>query len=561
MKIKGPSGRIYEWKKETPPTEADMAELQKYDSLSYELQATRDVMADPKSNPAQKLGAIAPYAFYKGADMLASMGIRGGGAALGQVAGQRFAGKPGAIIGGGVGGAVGSLADQARLIAGGQQEGISGGQLVGDIIAGANPSRGMAANALTNAAAAQAESLMDTGQLAGADQTLMAGSMGALGAGVSKLRTGMEKTDFDQVHRKRLEIARELRKEGVIINPAEIKRGSATVQSIAGKADLGFDFSQRNQPVWQRFAREDLGLNAKEIGAFEMKKIVAGKIIDGEIETAIKKGYEPYETIKQISEKAKKDGEKYFTAMGGHERAIQEATAQGRKLITEAAADIDQLKLAQHLKHEAYKRLKSNEPGAWDAYQAAKAKVSSLEDSIDQAAQSAGDPKLLERLRNGRKKIAIGYAYLNATDSYTGLVNPKLLTQQFDEDPVRLTGRARQIAEFEKSFGRNAVEASQVPAPGVSQMGTNFAMMGAAQGNPYGTAAATAPYWRKPFREYIASDTAQNRYLQPQTQFRQEDFIAAIARLAPQAAGRREQPPNAAFLRYMQNPAPFSPTF
>lgn len=527
--------------------------------LPNEVQVIREVMRDPKTSGVERLGMIAPYLYYTGKDAMASMGIRGASPALGQVAGQRFGGKPGAIIGGAAGGALGSAADQARLMMQGKQKDFSFGQLAGDTLAGANPVRGQVGNVIGNVGAANLESYIDTGKPASMERNMLAASGAMVGATASKGLTGKTLTPEEVLYKERLDAWKDIRKSGydVVIAPQEIGRGSSTLSSIGGKAAMGQEASKLNQYQWQRMGREDLGLS-KEARPFRPTKITeTGKVVPGELDEVIKSAYEPYETIKKISSTAKEGAASVLKDKGGHELAIQMDTPETRKLITEAAADVDALKTARIAERQAFTRLKANEPGAYDAWVGAKAKVKDLDDKITAAAESAGDPKLVERLAASRKKIAMAYAYMNATDKTTGLIDLKDLAKQLNDD-VFLTGNARKMANFHNAFSRNAVEGVRTPSPDVDGMSSNLAAVSAAQGGPAAAAAMWFPEIRKPVRDIQFSDFAQDQFAQPQYQPNPENFAAALARFAPQAAGREQNlPEDISFLRYMQNPAPF----
>lgn len=576
MEIVSPSGRTYLWDKPTPPTEADMAELQKFDAA----QGPAPVPAAPTQAPAPKSAALPPNVdangrwtgprdprtgmpdlrdlsqFGPALGKMADMGMESGGPALGQAAGVPLApatfGLSIPILGflGGMGGNAG-----AQLRRGGP---FKFGQMIGAGVAGAipgSPLAGAPARAvLREGGKLAAGNLIAKTVETGVDEQRMPtmtegmGSLGgaALGAGASRFIAAVPQlakpSAEEALMANRNKAFYALRGEGVVLPPSEMGRGSDTLSSIAGKAATGQQASQMNQQAWNRLAREEVGM----AGALPITvKSEPGKISD--LDRIRQSAYEPYETIKEISQNAQiklaELKKKSFTAMGGHELAVQKADptvkAAMDPLITQAAADVDALKVARFKAQSYYDSFKAGNPKAYEAWQAAKGRVDELTDNIAAAAQSIGDEDLVKRLNSSRTLIAKTYALQKATNPSTGLVDPASLgAQLLDGEP--LTGNLKKIADFQLAFHRAAVDAGRVPAPGVNNLSAQISTAIASQGNPSGLASAFInAMGPKPARSFLLSNAYQNSMTQPRYTPTAEEITAMLARFGSQNAGRQ----------------------
>lgn len=486
------------------------------------------------TTPGERLGVMLASAGPKAADMVKTMGIKGAPVALGQVLGQRFFGPPGRMAGGAAGALVGSTADQIRQISNGTQPSFSFGQLAGDVVSGALPRQaGRGANAamqgVGNVAAKAAEVGIDEGRLLNLKEAGAAGITGAGGAEMERLMAKQNRALKAGLMKDRDAAFAKLRPEGVVLPPHEIGReGTGILSSIGGKTALQQEASKRNQGVWNKLARADLGLTKEEL-----------PISRKELEAVRVAAYEPYEAIKQISANAQAQAKQLLNAPSGHGLAVQMNTPAAQKLLIEAAADVDGLKLARFKAKSAYDSFKAGNPGAYDAWQAAKQEADTLDNKILAAAQSAGDPKLVERLNASRERISKSYAVQRATNPATGLVDANDLGQQIWED-VPLTGNLRKIGDLALSFQREAVEAGKVPSPNVGNLGSSLSMGMASQGNPAGVVGGimhgTLGRGARPF---LLSNWMQNSYGAPQqAKFDPAQYAALMGRYGAQQVGR-----------------------
>lgn len=471
-------------------------------------------------------------ALATGAGIAADAGLRAGGSAIGQAVGMR-AGPlaPVAVpVLGAVGGMVGEAAADIR-----SGDPITLGKMIRAAITGAVPGGNLikASKAVPVAvgaavAGSEAQSLIDTGEANVADAALSGGLAAVGGKLGQKAGTPVAQTEKDVMNAMRAKVARELQPEGVVIPPSELG-GGGVVDSIAGKAATGQEASLRNQFAWQKLAREEIGL-PKTAAPLSVKDIEAQRATF----------YEPYQTVQGINTTAKKELstlKSQFNNSQELEAAL--ATPEGKALQIQSKADVDRLKEVRKTAQEAYDRFKNNDPKAYKEWQNARDLADSIEDSIEQAASISGDPDLLSRLQQSRKKIAQTYAIENAVNRGSGLVDPADLGRQLNER-VPLSGNLLKIAQFQQAFPRDAVEAARVQAPNVGNLGAMAATSQLSRGDLAGAAggvfSATAG---RPARAFLLSDFNQRDLLNPRAR---EEFGVAFARLlAEQARGPSEE--------------------
>lgn len=490
-----------------------------------------------------------------GLDALASLGIRGGAPAAGQSLGALtgpFA--PAAIpVFGAIGGAAGSTIDQLRQ--GGK---FSYGDVLSSAGMGAIPGSPIASGgrALAGAAMKQgAQNFIAKAVQTGVDEKRLptfgeaggAFAGGAVGAPIQKAAGAFLNAngpiptlnEFEAANQMRDNAFRELRKvANVKVPPHELDRGSDFISSVGGKAALQQQASKYNQLAWQELGRETIGLK----GALPIaKKLSNGQwSVKGLMDDYRVANYEPYETIKDISQQAKDMGKTVFTAPGGHELAVQMDTPQGRDILLKAAADVDALKNARVKSQALYEQLKNNKPEAYAPWQAARQEVETLSDRIDAAAKSVGDDKLLARLAQARKNIAQSYALQNSVNPSSGLLDPAALGGQL-LDGVPLTDNLKKIADFANNFHREAVESSRVPAPGVNNLTAKTTLGMASQNTPPGYVAAFLDtFGPKQARKIVLSNWAQDSFAKDRLQPTAQDFAAMMARYGTAAESRQQ---------------------
>lgn len=466
-----------------------------------------------------------------------SMGVRGGGAAIGQVLGQRVAGKPGAVIGGAITGGLASAADQ--LLSTGE---IKQGELVADIGQGANLMRGTAVNAAANAMSEGIRQILDekTASLQGMSEAALAG---AVGAKASQKMTG-SKNARDALFKYRDAIFEKLRKDGVVVNPGELGRpdvvGGRALTFLGGNEALYYNASERNQFVWQKLAREELGLDPKgESLAFRpAKRNDIGALVDkGELAEKRAEYYKPYEEIDALSKQAKADLEAFKAGHSGPGFAAAMASPAAKDLLVGASVDLDALKVARQSMNDAYIKARAGDAQAAVDYKSLQQQVGVLEDKLEEAAKVWGDKGLPARLRDARRKIAQSWAVEHATTNAYGLLDPSELVRQRNNG-VALTGRLADIADFAEAFSREAEEAVSLGAETLRGVAVPYTARNVLAGNPQGFFAAGMPFVGEGVRSFLLSEGMQNRFAKPSMTPVPENIPAAAVRAGLLVGGR-----------------------
>lgn len=471
---------------------------------------------------------------------------RSAGPAIGQALG-RFSRVPGAErLLGGLGGIAGEGVAEFR-----EGSEIKPGRLASAFISGLTKGRGLAnagakevakegaKYAAVDAVGTTTESLIDRGKLPSATELAVRSGTAAAGAPIAKafsvasLREGARPPLFDMEE----ETLRALRKEGVVIPPHEIGRGSDTLASFGGKAALQQEASKRNQFVWQRLARDEIGLGKEAL------PIRRSELLEKREQLGA-----PYREIQTIQREAQAQLDDRLRAIANNsdphaaqiameEPAMKESLSILSKL---AAADVDALKAARKQMSDKRTAFFAGDPNAYEPWQAAKAQAEALEEAIDQAGQSLKDPDLLSRLRDSRKKIAQTYNVEESVNPGNGFVDPvvfgRIILNQGED---ALSGRLKDIGKFQLAFRREAVESSRVPAPGVGNVGSMATTIMASRGDVPGLlGAATNMVAGRTTRPFLLSDMVQDRIMNP---VERQNFSAAMARFIAENASEDER--------------------
>lgn len=442
-----------------------------------------------------------------------------------------------------LGGAVGAMAGEA-LAESREGEGIKPGRLVsagisglvtGKSLAGAGAAKvaGEAAKyAGVGAAGQTAETVIDEGRLPTAGEVAVSAGASALGAPAARvLSKATPATGRDAIYDVEMETLRDLRKEGVVIPPHEIGAGSDFVSSIGGKAALQQEAAKRNQFVWQKLAREEIGLSKESL-----------PIRKSELESIRRDSGAPYREIQTIQREAKqhlqsrlaeiaKEADPHAAMIKMEEPAMKESLSILNIL---ASADVDALKKARFDAQRARSAFQAGDPNAYQTWQNAKAQAEALEDAIERAAGSLRDTTLLPRLKDARQKIAKTYAVEDALNPGNGFVDPLSFGRQLvNGEP--LSGNLEKIAKFQLAFRREAVEAGRVPAPGVGNLGSMMTTGMASQGDAPGVIGAVVNATAgRAARPILLSDLVQDSMLTPKER---QNLSASLARyLAEESA-------------------------
>lgn len=444
-------------------------------------------------------------------------GLEAGGATLGQAAGAAtgpFA--PVAVPALGALGAIGGNAlAQGRRILTGEQDKPNWGQLGAAGVSGSIPgvtmgkglfpiAKAATVYGLGNVAAKTIETGINQGQLPTQAQALTAFAGGIPGAVAQKVLGNVipgALSDAQKLNLVRDSRFRDLRPEGVNVTPHEMGVGSDIVSSTGGKAATQQAVSDSNVKVWQRMAREDLGMSAEAL-PFKEGDVVSG--VKSDFDKVREKAYQPYEELAAISPKTEKD----LDLLRQQNRSVQDA-------------------------FQAFKEAKISR----DQYEVIRNTRDTLQTALENKAQSVGRPDLVPQMLEAKKRIAMSYAYENATNTGSGFVHPDALASQLSAG-VPLTDNAKRMALFAQAFPKSSVV--QGPAPGVNALTPMAAGQAAAQGTPSGYLAGAYQLAAGPIaRKYQLSNFAQTRYagLPSATE---ESIPSALVRFAAEQQGRNK---------------------
>ncbi|CAB4171885.1 hypothetical protein UFOVP1007_27 [uncultured Caudovirales phage] len=469
-----------------------------------------------------RLGVMMRELAPKALETVTRAGFAGGTTAVGQIAGKRMAGTPGAVVGGAVAGAMAELVQQGIDVSSDPNARMQPGRVYGAAIQGAFPTQSPAASAFANAAAETVHSLVDQKRFPELSDLAQAAASGYVAGKVSKAISGKELTPNEALYEYRYAAFRKLRPEGVVVNPAELNRtgmmtGAAT-RLAGGPAAVGAEAIQQNQYILQSIARDEIGLSKKPIRFRPTVTTDAGNIIPGEIDVVIKEASKPYEQIRAISKKTADDLAD-FNSGKVKTMPYSVSTPQEISVLLKAGDNLDALKRSRMEIKEAVQAMKAAEPGALQRFEAAKALEDSLEGQIDAAAKITGNAKLVEELLASRVRMAKAFALKHSVDDVTGILDVQALDAlraTGNKPGLRLTNGLADIADFARAFSRNAQDAVNASLPGAPAAGTNFAVRNVAQGNPMGAVAVGVPMLSQPSLSYLTSKGVQDKLAIPE---------------------------------------------
>ena len=288
----------------------------------------------------------------------------------------------------------------------------------------------------------------------------------------------------------RIEAAQEANRLGININPAA---SNPTVrnrlkEAMVGGEDLDKAIAESNKSQWGRIAKNELGLPETETlspAAYAKARQAANK---------------PYEDIKKIGNfVADEDTITALNDLRQSEALIGGEATKGTidKLIDSAVSRTqggltgkDLLDNISNLRKDArtiYKKtdLSPEQRAVADANIGI---ANALEGLVEK--NLAGNPKLLEQFRDARTKMAKSYAYENATDMNTGILDPLKIAQLTAKDNA-LTGDIAAIGKIAGNFPETVSTTPRgLPAKTISHLtrsgvpGAVGFLLGSAVGTP-----------------------------------------------------------------------------
>lgn len=516
--------------------------------LSPEIEAVKEVMLDPKTTSVERLAALAPWTYYKGRDLVTSIGARAAPAALGQFIGQRYAGPAGGRIGAGVGSLAGSVYDQMRT-----KGEVSLGETMADVGSAVMAPRGVVRSGLVGAGASAVQQVVDEGRVDLGKVGQAASVSTATAAGIKQAmppKLVVNPRDADYAYR--YAAFRDVKPYGVKINPAEIERGSQAFSQFAGEDAMSVMAAKQNQNAWQKMVREQAGLETdlkrlrKNSLAFAPATNKYGiDLDDSEIDRKIAVEAAPYRKIEEISKKVEEEvGLIAQQKLKNGKYVTSYVSPEGIDAMRGAAQNLKELRSVRKQQKAELAKMDAGDPMARDRFIALREAESGLESKIEAAAAASGEKGLLDDLKVARQKIAVLKTIDNATESY-GLVNPKKLFQQY-EAGVPLSGNLKKIAMFYDAFkqsGEEAVAAGLIKMPGTA---ANYTARNAMQGKASGLLSGGFPILSEAARNYIMRDAAQERYAFPRIVSApatiQEMSVRQASMAAAQRAGDASEP-------------------
>lgn len=267
------------------------------------------------------------------------------------------------------------------------------------------------------------------------------------------------------------------RKAGYVLPPSAVNDSfiGRRLESIGGKAAIGQEAALRNQPVTDRLAREAASLRPEQ-------PISKTNLRSARFELAA-----PHREIASISKQASDD-----------------------------LAALQQARFDAKMAWKEYNR-QGNRSAFADATEAGN-KVKFLEQSLENHAQKAGRPDLVQALKDSRAKIAQNHQVQGALNMGTGSVDASVIGRALDNG-APLNGPLETIGRFQQAYKPYMREASAVPTPGVSKSealsSALLATGGAAAGGSAGLLAGGLPLLSGPTRGLLLSRPVQEAALTP----------------------------------------------
>ncbi len=288
------------------------------------------------------------------------------------------------------------------------------------------------------------------------------------------LRSYSKPPEMNAVKQQTLE---EGRKAGYVVPPTEVNPSfiNEKLESLAGKAAVKQEAVLRNQGVTNALAAKALGLAPDT------------PLTEGTLNAVREHASPPYKQVAQIS------------PMG--------------------ASALEKLKDARFEASDAWKFYqRSGDPAARKEAAALSQKADLYESAIEKMAKQAGQPGLIDDLRESRKLIAKTYDVEKSLNLGSADVSAPALGSQLDKAGLAAkSGDLAVVGKFQQAFPKFMGEGTKSPVPGVSgtdaAMAAGLGMGGYGAAGPAGWLAAGLPLVRGPARAYALSNMKQNRLL------------------------------------------------
>jgi hypothetical protein len=294
------------------------------------------------------------------------------------------------------------------------------------------------------------------------------------------------------------------RKAGYVVPPTEVHPSffNEKLESMAGKAAVKQEAVLRNQGVTNALAAKALGLAPDT------------PLTESSLQAVRDQASQPYKAVAQMSPMGKTALEK-----------LQETRFEAS----------DAWKFYQ----------RSGDPAARKEATALSQRAEMYEKAIEKMANQAGQPDLVNQLRESRKLIAKTYDVEKSLNLGSADVSAASLGAQLDKaGTAAKTGELAVTGKFQQAFPKFMGDGTKSPVPGVSgtdmPMAAGLGLGGYGALGPAGMFAAGLPLLRGPARAFALSNMKQNRLI-PQASEALGDTATRSALIADILAARQQQ--------------------
>lgn len=283
-------------------------------------------------------------------------------------------------------------------------------------------------------------------------------------------RIAEKRAAASQANAARIEAAQDAVDRNILLNPA-VSNPSVPNRiraQMAGDLSLNQTLAQRNETTWGNIAKKELGIDVNESLARPSGTVSGEPTVFDRVRSR-PEVVEPYERIRNLGtlrpdEFILRDiGAARVPKTVGNEAAVAAVDDLIAKAQTEVQAGMNSsvaLDTIREFRLDAQNTLKSTSAISPTDRAIADAKLgiaNALENLID---SNVRDPKLLGDFRRSRKLIAKSYAWENALDLNTGLIDPTVI--------AKLTAKDKAMDGEIAAVGRIAANFPEIAKPGPS---------------------------------------------------------------------------------------------
>lgn len=267
-------------------------------------------------------------------------------------------------------------------------------------------------------------------------------------------RTALQRSAADWQRAPQIEAANRAVELGIALNPAQSNPtlGNRARSTLAGNRDVNSALAKQNQPKWTELAKRDMGINIQtplNASAFEeARRAVSG----------------PYDQLRRMGVMSADDSiRSQLDSLRVEQAAIGGELGAKRvnKLIDEAQKKVGSgldggqlLDSVRQLRRDAQAIRNAQKVGqapSPERIAEAEAKLQIANVLENMAENNIFDPKFKQEFRQSRAALAKTYAYEDATDFNTGMVDPMAIARLTQRDNA-LTGIIADIGAIAGNF-------------------------------------------------------------------------------------------------------------